>query len=314
MYHVGLFEGIGGFSLAASWAGLNSEISCEIDEDCRDALKSNFPNTFLFEDVKKLTKENFDEILISKYGENYGEQMLLTGGFPCQPFSYSGNRWGASDNRYLWPEMLRIIKSVRPRWVIGENVAGLLTMVLPPEASAMGNSSYYREGVLFNIIESLVKAEYDVQTFIIPACAVGAPHLRERLWIVARRNDIGDKQKFSFGDADGGSGLCKCESESVDWESFRSDSASLQSRWESFPNFTPIYRGYDGLSDELLQGLTCEDVQKEIREDKLEKIKEQALKEYNMRVSAIYGNAIVPQVAFEIIRNILRVEEYCKND
>ena len=207
MYHVGLFEGIGGFSLAARWAGLNSEISCEIDEDCRDVLKSNFPNTTLFEDVKKLTKETFDEILISKYGENYGEQMLLTGGFPCQPFSYSGNRGGASDNRYLWPEMLRIIKSVRPSWVIGENVAGLITMVLPPEASAMGNSSYYREGVLFNIIESLVKAEYDVQTFIIPACAVGAPHLRERLWIVARRNDLGDKQKFSFRDADGGSGI-----------------------------------------------------------------------------------------------------------
>jgi hypothetical protein len=100
----------------------------------------------------------------------------------------------------------------------------------------------------------------------------------------------------------------------VDWESFRSDSASLQSRWESFPNFTPIYRGYDGLSDELLQGFTCEDVQKEINEDELEKIKQQALKEYNMRVSAIYGNAIVPQVAFEIIRNILRIEEYCKND
>lgn len=89
MYHVGLFEGIGGFSLAARWAGLQSEISCEIDEDCREVLKSNFPNTVLFEDVKKLTKDDFDKILISKYGTSYGDKMLLTGGFPCQPFSYS---------------------------------------------------------------------------------------------------------------------------------------------------------------------------------------------------------------------------------
>lgn len=111
---------------------------------------------------------------------------LLTGGFPCQPFSQAGKRKGTSDNRYLWPEMLRVIQDFKPTWIIAENVRGLLTM---------------QQGMVFeNICLDLEKSGYEVQAFIIPACAVNAPHRRDRVWIVAHSNSRRGRRKERIGE------------------------------------------------------------------------------------------------------------------
>ena len=127
MIHIGLFDGIGGFGMAAAWCGIETVVSCEIGAFGSDVLASLFPAAYHHKDIRTLTKTIIDERLIPRFGADYGRRTILTGGFPCQPFSSTGKRRGAADDRYLWPEMLRIIGDVRPRWVIGENVAGILS-------------------------------------------------------------------------------------------------------------------------------------------------------------------------------------------
>lgn len=164
MQHLGLFEGIGGFSLAARWAGWQTPVMVEWNPYCQAVLKKNFPDATIFGDIKQ-----FD-------GRPYAGQIdIITGGFPCQPFSHAGKRAGTDDDRYLWPEMLRVIREVAPAWVVGENVSGLLTM----------------DGgrVFAGILADLENAGYRTEIFVIPAIAVGAPHLRNRVWIIANRND-----------------------------------------------------------------------------------------------------------------------------
>lgn len=160
-----LFAGIGGFSLAAHWMGWQTTAFVEWDKFNQKVLKKNFPNTPIYGDIRE-----FD-------GTKYrGTVDLICGGFPCQPFSAAGKREGQADDRYLWPEMLRVIREVRPAWVVGENVAGLLSM----------------DGgdVLGEILASLENEGYNVQTFLIPAIATGAPHRRARLWIIANLSGI----------------------------------------------------------------------------------------------------------------------------
>lgn len=120
MNHASLFSGIGGFDLAAREVGWNNVFQCEIDPFCQSVLKYYFPKTVLYEDIKRTDFTSWK-----------GKIDVLTGGFPCQPFSVAGQRKGADDNRYLWPEMLRVIRETRPLWVIGENVAGITNMVQP---------------------------------------------------------------------------------------------------------------------------------------------------------------------------------------
>lgn len=166
--HASLFSGIGGFDLAAQWMGWENVFQVEIDKYCNELLKQNFPNTKQYGDIK-----TFD-------GREYrGKIDILTGGFPCQPFSIAGKRNGASDNRYLWNEMLRVITEVKPKFVIGENVPGIVSMELA------------------NILASLEGAGYKAKPFIIPACGTAAPHKRERLWILAYADCFGcyDEQK-----------------------------------------------------------------------------------------------------------------------
>lgn len=165
MKHMGLFEGIGGFSLAARWAGWETPVMVEWSAYCQSVLKKNFPDATIFGDIHR-----FD-------GRPYAGQIdVITGGFPCQPFSHAGKRNGADDDRYLWPEMLRVIREVAPEWVIGENVAGLISM---------------DSGRVFDaILSDLENAGYCAEAYIIPAIAVGAPHRRDRVWIVAHRDDI----------------------------------------------------------------------------------------------------------------------------
>lgn len=194
MTHASLFSGIGGAELAASWMGWTNLFHCEINPFGRKVLEHWFPNSISYDDI---TKTDFTTWR--------GKVDVLTGGFPCQPFSLAGRRKGAEDDRYLWPEMLRAIGEIQPAWVVGENVAGLITMVQPGETADMGRTDdlfeenhLYRtvqEYTLDAIIRSLESIGYAVLSFLVPACAVGAPHRRDRLWIVAHRTDAGTENE-----------------------------------------------------------------------------------------------------------------------
>lgn len=158
--HIGLFEGIGGFSLAACWAGWETVAWCEWNEFGQKVLKYHFPEAEGFGDI---TKTDF-----TKYANKID---ILTGGFPCQPYSLAGKRLGKEDDRHLWPEMLRAIREIQPTWVVGENVRGLIN---------------WSRGLVFDEIHADLEAEgYEVQAFLLPACGVDAPHKRDRIWFVA---------------------------------------------------------------------------------------------------------------------------------
>lgn len=186
MNHASLFSGIGGAEVAASMMGWQNLFHCEIQEFPRKVLQYWFPNSESYEDI---TKTDF-----TKW---HGKVDVLTGGFPCQPFSLAGRRKGADDNRYLWPQMLRAIRQIHPTWVVGENVNGIKTMVESCQVTQMGRTDYlfeenylYREESRFTLDKICADLEaegYSVQPIVIPACSVGAPHRRDRVWIVARK-------------------------------------------------------------------------------------------------------------------------------
>ena len=188
MNHASLFSGIGGAEVAASMMGWQNLFHCEIQEFPRKVLQYWFPNSESYEDI---TKTDF-----TKW---HGKVDVLTGGFPCQPFSLAGRRKGADDNRYLWPQMLRAIRQIHPTWVVGENVNGIKTMVESCQVTQMGRTDYlfeenylYREESRFTLDKICADLEaegYSVQPIVIPACAIGAPHRRDRVWIVAHRSD-----------------------------------------------------------------------------------------------------------------------------
>lgn len=150
-----LFAGIGGFDFGLEKAGFEIKWQVELDDKCSDLLKKRFPKAKQYKDVKECGKQNLESV------------DLICGGFPCQPFSVAGKQDGSEDDRHLWPEMFRIIQELKPRWVIGENVTGIIKMAL--------------DDCLFD----LESAGYTVQTFIIPACGAEAHHRRDRIWIVA---------------------------------------------------------------------------------------------------------------------------------
>lgn len=311
MTHGSLFSGIGGFDLAAEWAGWTNAFNCEIDPFCRRVLKYHFPNAERYEDIKKSD--------FSKWRDRID---VLTGGFPCQPFSLAGKRKGTDDDRYLWPAMLGVIRTVRPRWVVGENVYGIVN---------------WSEGVVFDTVCSDLEAEgYEVQPYIIPACGVGAPHRRDRCWFVAHRADTGIKTMREGQDGFHAAGIvtdpdcdrCRIgtyQPKSVSWSDRTTDnrtcgeerspaytygkrwyecqpsnqSSQSQERnsqrgdaerripdWNGFPTESPVCDRNDGFPGELA-GLSfpawCR-----------ESIK-------------ACGNAIVPQVALQIFKTI---EEY----
>jgi DNA (cytosine-5)-methyltransferase 1 len=154
--HGSLFSGIGGFDLAAQWAGIKTVWQVENDPFCNKVLEKHFPNAKRFGDIKTV-----------RGGADLQPVDIISGGFPCQPFSCAGKRRGAEDDRFLWPEMLRIISEVRPTWAICENVPGIVNMELD------------------QVLVDLEGAGYETQTFIIPACGLDAPHIRKRVWIVA---------------------------------------------------------------------------------------------------------------------------------
>lgn len=164
MTHASLFSGIGGFDLAAQQAGYENVFQVEIDPWCCRVLEKNFPNVSQYKDITQFNATPYENKI-----------DILTGGFPCQPFSIAGPRRGKRDNRYLWPQMLRIIKEIKPKFIIGENVPGIINLALD---------------TVFTDLENI---GYQTESFVIPACSQNAPHRRDRVWIIAYKNGVQNK-------------------------------------------------------------------------------------------------------------------------
>ena len=206
MRHASLFSGIGGPEVAAAMLGWENVFHCEINPFGRAVLDYWFPESVSYEDITK-----------TSFKEWRGRVDVLTGGFPCQPFSYAGKRGGRDDDRYLWPEMFRAIDEIRPTWVIGENVAGITTMVEGGVCADLGcDSSLFAEGddlhryeldrtfTIERICRDLEHLGYSVQPMLVPAAAVGAPHRRDRVFIIAfdAHADIGADDRHPGRDAE----------------------------------------------------------------------------------------------------------------
>lgn len=243
--HLDLFSGIGGFALAAKMVGGIETVGfCEIDPWARRVINKNFPSVPIHDDIKTLNPQN------------YGKIDVITGGFPCQPYSTAGNQRGADDDRAIWPEMLRVINESSPTWVLGENVAGIKNLDLE------------------RVLSDLEDSGYGVEAFDIPACGVSARHARHRIWIVGYRHFCGDRRldqrPGSSAGEEGGRG--KREAGTL-WERVAaptwgregaSDQPGLVGRIHGLPSRMDRYRGL--------------------------------------------ANAIVPQVAAEILRCMMRVD------
>jgi DNA (cytosine-5)-methyltransferase 1 len=325
--HASLFSGIGGFDLAAEWAGWENIFHCEWNPFGQKVLAHHFPNSKSYNDI---TKTNFSI--------HEGTIDVLTGGFPCQPYSVAGKRLGKADERHLFPEMLRAIKEIKPRWIIGENVRGLVS---------------WNGGLVFDeVCADLESQGYEVQSFLIPAASVNAPHKRDRIWFVAYSNHKGRRSEFndvskengevpewnqdtefsdsnvkydSFNSNSNGNrnieksntkknGISKVDRQTIcSWQSFgtnsinatnsnnegrkRNGKQSVAKRqitfgsgfrgWDNFPTEPSLCGRNDGISKGL-DGIT------------FSKWRQESIK--------AYGNAIVPQVALQIFKAINEFE------
>lgn len=343
--HIDLFSGIGGFALAAQWAGFKTVVFCENESFCQKVLKARFgtiaesvstngrrKDSCYFTNERRQTNpigrkgiqskngrscsNNFESgnpILIPDIrdfdGRRFRGATLLTGGFPCQPFSCAGKRKGKEDSRYLWPEMLQVISEARPTWVLGENVAGIVNMELE------------------QVCTDLEAEGYEVQPIIIPACAVNAPHRRSRVWIVASSIDNTDRTiGKQISEKDGiqkinrpslGSGMfAGTDSHAPDTEDRKTNPAESRRLYAEFSSENSnasdseiselngdgrTWAGRGRPSDNGWQTSWSEVATRLCRVD-------DGVPRRVDRLKAL-GNAIVPQVAYEIIKIIARIEE-----
>ena len=161
MNALSLFSGIGGLDIAAEWAGFKTVAFCERDKFCKSVLAARWPNVRIYDDVRTIETDDLPAI------------ELVHGGYPCQPFSQAGKRAGHADERHLWPAMLRVVQELRPAWVVGENVTGHIAIGLDA------------------VCDDLETAGYAVRPVVLPACAAGAPHTRERVFVLAHAKGNG---------------------------------------------------------------------------------------------------------------------------
>jgi DNA (cytosine-5)-methyltransferase 1 len=300
MKHGSLFSGIGGFDLAAEWCGWENVFHCEWNPFGQKVLKHHFPNSISYNDITK-----------TDFSIHRGNIDIITGGFPCQPYSTAGLRKGKADERHLFPEMLRAIKEIQPTWVIGENVRGLVS---------------WGGGLVFHeVCDDLEREGYEVQSFIIPAASVNAPHRRERIWFVAYSHNAranqsmrsnGEREKIdqrqeeltqpefrqngsngtfiNSNDKRTSSGFGQIQKENGevpewhDYAEFSDTSIRTYSNFKNFPTKPAICGGNDGFPREL-DGIT------------FPKWRNESIK--------AYGNAIVPQVAYEIFKTIIKFNQ-----
>lgn len=295
MTHGSLFSGIGGFDYASHVIGWRNLFQCEIDFFCRQVLSYYWPNSIIYEDIKQ-----------TDFSIWRGKINVLSGGFPCQPFSNAGKRKGVDDNRYLWPEMLRAIREIGPKWVVAENVAGIMSQ---------------ENGLVFEKVCSDLENEgYQVQTFTLPACAVNAPHRRDRVWFLCRintnslRNGLNPDQQHEKGRKSFKDGISQYDNKQFHFNGFNTNPCCERlerrqgnpkgekwkcydkkqpsgygefDKWEGFPNESPICSGNDGISNRL-DGIT------------FSKWRKESIKGY--------GNAIIPQIAIKIFQAIQNIE------
>jgi DNA (cytosine-5)-methyltransferase 1 len=171
MKHGSLFSGIGGFDLASEWMGWENVFHCEWNPFGQKVLNYYWPNAITYNDITK-----------TDFTIHRGAIDILTGGFPCQPYSSAGKRLGKEDERHLWPEMLRAIREIQPSWVVGENVRGLTN---------------WNGGLVFDEVQAELEAQgYEVTPFLLPACAVNAPHRRDRIWFIAYNATYSSSSRF----------------------------------------------------------------------------------------------------------------------
>ncbi len=319
MTHGSLFSGIGGFDLAAEWMGWQNVFHCEWNPFGQKVLKHYWPNAKSYHDITK-----------TDFTVHSGSIDILTGGFPCQPYSAAGKRRGKEDDRHLWPEMLRAIREIRPRWVVGENVRGLIN---------------WSGGLVFDEVQSDLENEgYTVFPFLLPACAVNAPHRRDRVWFVAYSGCTGGIQHWrTIFDSDWNSSgkeqgrqhqsdgftrsstigiasdtrspeLQRCDLNGGIGEkgSFKTSSGQLsrpvRTTWEIFPTQSPICTRDDGFSAESLRQRIREDRMGYLSEKEIDKIISKAHAEWTKESIKAAGNAIVPQVALQIFQSIQQYE------
>lgn len=284
--HYDLFAGIGGFSLALEEVFNEAKINhifCEWAEFPAAVLKKHWPNGIFYGDIADLIADTDSQRHKSSAAEEQN-LTILTGGFPCQPFSHAGRRKGTADDRYQWPNMFRVIQNIKPDWVVAENVRGLAT---------------WNDGmVLEQVCTDLESEDYEVQPFIIPAVAVNAPHRRDRVWIIANRANSRAKglQKREINPDDAADARCirrkQRSSEDIQPESKKPERqnsyySGWERDWREVAASTCNARMDDGLSREV------------------DGIPYSFAKWRNESIKA-YGNAIVPQVAMEIFRAIRR--------
>lgn len=272
-----LFSGIGGFSVGLEATGKFKTIGfCEQDKFCQKVLRKHWSDVPIYEDIKKLDARKI-------------KADVVVGGFPCQSISIAGKQKGKDDDRYLFPEMLRVIKEVQPRWIIGENVQNLINI---------------SDGQILQDIHNSLEAEnYEVQTFNITASSQGAWHKRSRVWIVAAntnpRLSIGENEKiFTRGNTfDNGSSADVPNTNSKGSQGYRLQSNNLQksnqSKINTDSNFTEQQTWWQtqsslcGVPDGIQYGLD---------------------KDRSHRIKAL-GNSIVPQIVTEIGKAIIKAEE-----
>jgi DNA (cytosine-5)-methyltransferase 1 len=290
MTHGSLFSGIGGFDLAAQWMGWENKFHCEWNTFGQKVLHHYWPQAEQFTDI---TKTDF-----TKYANRID---ILTGGFPCQPYSSAGKRLGKEDERHLWPEMLRAIREIQPRWVVGENVLGLVN---------------WSGGLVFHEVQADLEAEgYEVQPYVLPAVSVNAPHRRDRVWFVAysnnSRTDIGMRSQSEWAESNNkwkGQSFSKHRQNGINGDVADSNFTRLHKQHIStesskkrtrcrafnergdftrFPTQSPICIGDDGIPDRL-DSIT------------FPKWRNESIK--------AGGNAIVPQVVYQIFKTIEQYE------
>jgi len=287
MNHLDLFSGIGGFSLALEKVGFTTIGFCERDEYCRLLLQKHWKGVKIHNDIKKLEAKDIEERV-----------EILTGGFPCQPYSVAGKQKGTDDDRYLWPDMFRVIKDVKPTWIIAENVRGIINI---------------QDGMVFETVCSDLESEgFEVQPFVIPAAGVGAPHKRERVWIVGYSKHNGSlTTKIKRGNTETDAGTQKRQNETIESEraSGSRNNAVMENSRRSLRQGTELTRE----NENEIRKETTDKHKRSSRPTWGSWISEPAVGRVvnglpcrSHRLKAL-GNAIVPQIAEEIGKAIWKV-------